>query len=296
MEQKKLLTKPFKQTFHITDIKHNIIRIPFFIKYNPTSFILNSKLHMKDKYTRKEINSFPIFQRLNKQPPFFSKFYAIYNQEQKHLKPPAGYVYNFSKSQFHQNNMKQNKQRLYMSGLEFKPIHKFFRVTISSINYSNNTISNMMPLHVYNDSLYRITLPLGLLGRCETNATISPTVETAYRVNKILKIIDICQSSILNEELSINDLIIDPKRKTDYLTKTPYFKPTFLISKYTTEQQKFLTIFNFQLSQITQQEFEQLAELLIKYPIVYATSKFHVGKTNSPLHLPLKPDAVFKKQ
>ena len=58
----------------------------------------------------------------------------------------------------------------------------------------------------------------------------------------------------------------------------------------------FLTRFNFQYSQITQKEFEQLAELLLKYPMVYATSKFNVGKVNSSLHLPLKPDAIFKKQ
>ena len=36
--------------------------------------------------------------------------------------------------------------------------------------------------------------------------------------------------------------------------------------------------------------------MLLRYPTVYATSKFDVGKINSPLHLPLKPDAVFKKQ
>ena len=55
-------------------------------------------------------------------------------------------------------------------------------------------------------------------------------------------------------------------------------------------------MFNFQHSQITQEEFEQLADLLLKYPKVYATSKFDNGKVNSPLHLPLKADAVFKKQ
>ena len=55
-------------------------------------------------------------------------------------------------------------------------------------------------------------------------------------------------------------------------------------------------MFNFQHSQITQNEFNKLADLLLKYPIIYATSKFDVGKINSPLHLPLKLDAVFKKQ
>ena len=40
----------------------------------------------------------------------------------------------------------------------------------------------------------------------------------------------------------------------------------------------------------------ELAKLLLKYPMVYATSKFDVGRVSSPLHLPLKPDAFFKKQ
>ena len=128
MEQNELLNKPFKQTFHITDKKHNIVRIPFITNYIPTINILISKIHIKDKYTRMKNTSLTLFQRLNNQPPFSSKFYLIHNQERKHLKPLAGYVYNFSISQVHKYNMKQNKQRLYLSDLELKPFHKFFSI------------------------------------------------------------------------------------------------------------------------------------------------------------------------
>ena len=55
-------------------------------------------------------------------------------------------------------------------------------------------------------------------------------------------------------------------------------------------------MFNFQHSQITQNEFEKLADLLFRYSTVYATSEFDVAKINSPLHLPLIPDTVFKKE
>ena len=183
-----------------------------------------------------------------------------------------------------------------MSDFEFKPIHKFFKITISSIKYLKNSNSDIISLHVYNNTPYQVALPLGLLGYCETNATISPVHEKAYRVNNILQLLDICQSTILNEELSINNIISNEKRNTDYFTKTPYFKPTFNISNYTETQQKFITMFNFQHSQITQDEFDKLAKQLIKYSSIYATSKFDVGKISSSLHLPLKPDAVFKKQ
>ena len=119
------------------------------------------------------------------------------------------------------------------------------------MNHSN---SDIISLHVYNNSPYQITLPLGLLGYCETNATTSPTNEVAYRVNNILQLLDICQSTILDEELSINNIISNEKRNTDYFTKTPYFKPTFNITNYTIEQQKILTMLNFQHSQITQKK------------------------------------------
>ena len=108
MEQNKILNKPFKQIFHITDIKHNVIGIPFISKYIPTINILNSKIQIKDKYTKTKNTALTFFQRLNKQPPFFSKFYPIYNQQRKHLKPLSGNIYNFSIKQVHQYNKKQN--------------------------------------------------------------------------------------------------------------------------------------------------------------------------------------------
>ena len=52
LEQNKELNKPFKQTFHITDMKHNIIGTPFMNQYIPTMNNLNSKLHIKDKSTQ----------------------------------------------------------------------------------------------------------------------------------------------------------------------------------------------------------------------------------------------------
>ena len=184
-----------------------------------------------------------------------------------------------------------------MSDFEFRPIHKFFKITISSIKYEKNTNSDIISLHVYNNTPNKVTLPLGLLGYCETNATTSPVKEIAYRVNNILQLLDICQSTILNEELSINNIISIEKTIQTISQKLHIsFKPTFDITNYTKDQQKFLTMFNFQHSQITQNEFDKLAKQLINYSSVYATSKFDVGKVSSSLHLPLKPDAVFKKQ
>ena len=61
-----------------------------------------------------------------------------------------------------------------MSDLDFKQIQKFFRVITASIKYAKKyKKSDLIFLQVYNNSPYKITLPLGLLGYCETNATNS---------------------------------------------------------------------------------------------------------------------------
>ena len=68
-----------------------------------------------------------------------------------------------------------------------------------------NSNSDIIYLHEYNNSPNEITLPLGFLGYCETNATTSPPKEVAFRINNILQLLNICQSTILDEELSINN-------------------------------------------------------------------------------------------
>ena len=88
-----------------------------------------------------------------------------------------------------------------MSDLEFKPIHKFIRVTISSIETTKNTNSDINSMHVYNNSPFKITLLLGLSGYCETKEIIFPTIGIAYKVNIVLNLLDIRQSRILNEDL-----------------------------------------------------------------------------------------------
>ena len=55
-------------------------------------------------------------------------------------------------------------------------------------------------------------------------------------------------------------------------------------------------MFSLQHSQNNQQKIEKLAELLLICSMVLTKLKLDVGKTHSPLHLQIKPYAVFKKK
>ena len=175
MEQNKLLHKPSKQLFHITDITHNILGLTYISKYIPTINNLNSKLHITDKYAKLNFTSLTFFQSMNRQPPIFSEFNPINNQQRIHLKPLTRHVDDISKNQIHQNNPDLNKQKLKMSDLELKPPHNFGRVTTSSIKHAKSTNTYILSLHVYNNSSSKTTIPLEFLGNCKTNTTQNST-------------------------------------------------------------------------------------------------------------------------
>ena len=50
------------------------------------------------------------------------------------------------------------------------------------------------------------------------------------------------------------------------------------------------------LEHLTQNELEKTVTIILDYRQVYATTKFDVGKTKVKLNLPIKKDAIFKKQ
>ena len=72
-----------------------------------------------------------------------------------------------------------------------------------------------------------------LQNKCNISSDIR---KRAFRINNVLNFLDICQTTIFNEEFTINNIIDDSKRNESCFTKTPFFKPTFQISKFTSEQ------------------------------------------------------------
>ena len=98
----------------------------------------------------------------------------------------------------------------------------------------------------------------------------------------------------INEVLNIQENeAIEPVATFE---RKPNFKCKFDINKYTTSEKEFIQMFDFQHSNLTQEEFEKIVTIILEYKQVYATTKFDVGKTKVELNLPMKKDAIFKKQ
>ena len=98
----------------------------------------------------------------------------------------------------------------------------------------------------------------------------------------------------INEILNIQDS--ETIEQVATFERKPNLKCKFNINKYTESEKEFIQMFDFQHSHLTQIEFEKVVTIILDYRQVYATTKFDVGKTKVKLNLPIKKDAIFKKQ
>ena len=98
----------------------------------------------------------------------------------------------------------------------------------------------------------------------------------------------------INEILNIQDN--ETIEQVATFERKPNFKCKFNINKYTETEKEFIQMFDFQHSYLTQEEFEKVVSIILEYKQVYATTKIDVGRTKVKLNLPMKKDAIFKKQ
>ena len=98
----------------------------------------------------------------------------------------------------------------------------------------------------------------------------------------------------INETLNIKEN--ETIEQVATFERKPNFKCNFNMNKYTETEMEFIQMFDFQHSHLTQDEFDKIATIILEYKQVYATTKFDVGKTKVKLNLPMKKDAIFKKQ
>ena len=122
---------------------------------------------------------------------------------------------------------------------------------------STNTLkiqTQIQELYMYIiKSPYKNTSPLEPLEYCKTIATFHTTQERAIRVNNILKLLDIFQSTVLNKVISIRKTRNGSKQITEFSKTVQFCKSQNLQD----EQQQLLTMFKFQNFLVNQQEFEQ---------------------------------------
>ena len=138
-----------------------------------------------------------------------------------------------------------------------------------------------------------------LIGFIYQNTTFKTFHMEVYQTNS-LDLFSALYPLTYENENDINDLLQikndESINQVATFERKPNFKCKFNITKYNDKDKKFIQMFEFQHSHLTQEQLDKIVEIILKYRNVYATTKFDVGKTKVKINLPMKKDAIFKKQ
>ena len=194
---------------------------------------------------------------------------------------------------------KSNGKTIYKSMYYFEPISKYQNLSFTDIKELSIEKEHFIDIFLINKNQHKVTINVGLMGFIYQNITFKQNKEEMYQSNSIDLFSALYHLTYENES-DINEIPNIQENETNEQVATierkPNFKCKFDINKYTESEKEFIQMFDFQHSHLTQEEFEKIVTIILEYKQVYATTKIDVGKTKKKLNLPMKKDAIFKKQ
>ena len=230
--------------------------------------------------------------------PYYSRLYPVYNKESIYLEKEKHKCITFPIPIFKQME-KSNGKVIYSSNHYFEPINKYHNLSFTDIKDLTTETEHFMDIFLVNKNQRKITINEGLIGFMFQNITFKKQNEEMYQINSLDLFTALYHLTYENEN-DINKILNIQDNETIEQVATferkPNSKCKFNINKYTESEKDFIQIFDFQHSHLTQSEFEKVVTIILDYRQVYATTKFDVGKTKVKLNLPIKKDAIFKKQ
>ena len=286
----------FNIHFYITKCIHNILGTPFFKEYIETINVNTNKLTINTSTILD--NDITFFMNSTKGYPYYSRLYPIFNKETIYLDREQNKCITFPIPIFKQME-NSNGKKLYSSNHYFEPINKYQNISFTDIKDLTSETEHFIDIFLINKQQHKITINEGLIGFMYQNITFIKQNEEMYQTNSIDFFTALYFLTYENEN-DINEILNIQQNETIEQVATferkPNFKCKFNIHKYTESEKEFIQMFDFQHSYLTQDEFEKVVKIILDYKQVYATTKFDVGKTKVKLNLPIKKDAIFKKQ
>ena len=181
----------------------------------------------------------------------------------------------------------------------FEPINKYQNLSFTDIKDLSIEKEHFIDIFLINKNQHKVTINVGQNGFMNQNITFKQFKEELYQTNSIDLFSALYHLTYENEN-DINEILNIQENETNEQVATferkPNFKGKFDIKKYTTSEKEFIQMFDFHHSNLTQEEFEKIVKIILEHKQVYATTKLDVGKTKVKMNLPMKKDAIFKKQ
>ena len=155
---------------------------------------------------------------------------------------------------------KSNKKTIQKSNFYFEPINKYHNISFTDIKDFTTDEEYFIDILLVNKNRHRITINTGLIGFMNRNITFKKQDNEIYQTNSI-DLFTALYHLTYESEYDISEILNIQENETIEQVATferkPNFKCKFNIKKYSEQEKEFVQMFDFQHSQLTQDEFEK---------------------------------------
>ena len=194
---------------------------------------------------------------------------------------------------------KSNGKILYGSLQYFEPFDKYHNLSFTDIKDLTKENENFADIYLINKNNRKKILKNELIGFVFQNTTFKTFHMEVYQTNSLdlfsaLYHLTYENENDINDNLQINN--DESINQVATFERKPNFKCNYNITKYNDKDKEFIQMFDFQHSHLTQEQFDNIVHIILKYRRVYATTKFDVGKRKVKLNLPMTKDVIFNSR
>ena len=314
--------RSFNIDFAVANIKYNILGTPFFKRHIQNIDFQQNIMTYKEQHSKLPTKThFSTF--TEKDYPYVSYISTIKCKEPIHFKPRSGKTIQFPMKNYMnlhfelEDNTKFFPSTPYTYFLQkFKDIFHFPDMIVNDKN------KNSCATIIQNFTSHPATLPRGIIGYKEIPITqTNPPYYRIHDVNSLIHSIihayhpdttipikqneytdmNLCTRIIPKSLVEINKIEINDKTLqlpipsvTGNLRPSDKIRKDFPSLPYSTENQQFIKKFNFEFSDLTDNEYVSLCNIPINHQNCYAKHKNDVGKISTPFRIGIKKTVNFK--
>ena len=163
---------------------------------------------------------------------------------------------------------KSNGKILYGSLLYFEPINKYQNLSITDIKDLTKENENFADIYLNNKNNHKMILKNELIGFIYQNTTFKTFHMEVYQTNSS-DLFSALYNLTYENENNINDILqINNDESINQVAtfeRKPNFKCKFNITKNNDKDKEFIQMFDFQHSHLTQEQFDKIVDIVLKY-------------------------------
>ena len=198
-ESRTLKNTSYTLTFHVSNIKFNILGSHFLEKYVYSIKCSSQKFEIK---YNNDIKSLKLYDSSIKTPPYYSRLFPVMEDQSIYFTPSEYRILTYSSTAYGCKYKNANGTILYTSDFSFIPLRKNMFSSIMDMKILEYPYQSFIQILILNPLNHPLTFVKGIIGYAQQDVSLNGYHPTRYHINELTELMEAYTLSYLTQGTS----------------------------------------------------------------------------------------------